>query len=481
LLVLEKFWMATEFFVRKLKQEIKIVLMQTSDEQKYRSSVADPSPTVRMFYKKHAELAAVSLSDEQQQLFDRLENSSSHFFVTGKAGTGKSVLLQHFKYTSNKKLVVVAPTGVAALNVGGQTIHSLFHIPPEFITKDSLRLDYPVAHLLRQLDAVVIDEVSMVRADLMDGIDYLLRSARRSDLPFGGVQMILFGDLFQLPPVVSDPELHKYFADNHGGFYFFNADVWKTTSLEIVELSHVFRQHDESFKMLLNAIRNGSADETVLAQLNKRASTAVPSEGTITLATTNQTVNEINEKKLAALPGQVYEYYAEITGKLEKQSFPTEEILKLKPGAQVMLLKNDTEKRWVNGTLATIYSLSKEEVKINIDGIIYSVSPATWSKVRYTYNRTNHKIEEEVTSSFTQFPLRLAWAVTIHKSQGHTYHSVIIDMGAGAFTHGQTYVALSRCTNLETIYLKQKIIKEDIIVDRTVIAFMEKAIVLQAT
>ena len=430
----------------------------------------------RLINQKRAELKDVVLSEEQQQLFEKLENTNTTIFVTGKAGTGKSLLLQYFRAYSKKRLVVVAPTGVAALNVGGQTVHSLFKLPLSVITKDKqkdLRLDSKTAYLLKNLDTVVIDEVSMVRVDMLEAIDFLLKKARSSDLPFGGVQMVMFGDLYQLPPVVSSRELQKYFTDTYGGVYCFNADSWKAANPEIVELSNIFRQKDGQFIDLLNTVRNGSVDDTLLIELNKRASVEIPSEGTITLATTNRSVREINDRRLNELPGQAHEFQAEITGQLEESAFPTEEILRLKVGAQIMMLRNDREKRWVNGTLGTIHSISGDEIKVDIDGYKYTVSPETWSKISYYYNREEQKVEEEVVSTFRQFPLRLAWAITIHKSQGQTYSSVVIDLGDGAFAHGQTYVALSRCTQLETLYLKRDVYREDILVDSNVVTFMK--------
>ncbi len=423
----------------------------------------------------------VTLSAEQQQLFEQLEHSSDHIFVTGKAGTGKSLLLQYFKLHSMKKLVVVAPTGVAAITVGGQTIHSLFRIPPSFIAAGTARLDKNVSKLLKSLDTVVIDEISMVRADLMDAIDHLLRKARGNEQPFGGVQMILFGDLFQLPPVVNDQELHRYFLEHHGGFYFFNAHVWQKAELEIVELSHIFRQKDKYFKELLNMVRKGNIDYMLLSELNERAKTPAPTSGSITLAATNFSANQINETALAALPGDVFEFKAKISGALEQSAFPTEEVLRLKKGAQIMMLKNDKDRRWGNGTLGTIHSVSAKLLEVNINGTTYTVTPETWSKIRYTYNQEKQQVEEEVVSAFTQLPIRLAWGITIHKSQGQTYQSVIIDMGRGAFTHGQTYVALSRCVSLEHLYLKQAITKRDIIVDIQVVTFMSKATILKTS
>lgn len=418
------------------------------------------------------DLAGIRLSSEQNNLFNLLENTTTSVFITGKAGTGKSALLQYFKQNSRKNIVVAAPTGVAALNVGGQTIHSLFKIKPGFVNKDELFPSNKTAELLQHIDTIVIDEISMVRADLMDAIDIILRKCRRNNLPFGGVQTVFFGDLFQLPPIVEDYELQKYFFDNHGGYYFFNSDVWKTTNVNLYELTTVFRQRDEKFKLLLNSIREGNISASYLDLLNSRVIKEIPMEGIITLAPTNNSVNGINQSRLAKIPSRKFEFDATVEGDLETSYFPTDEHLDLKVGAQVMFLKNDRERRWVNGTIGEIEKLNQDKVEVNIDGISYSVQPETWKKIRYTYNRIAKKIEEEVISSFTQYPLKLAWALTIHKAQGQTYGQVVIDMGQGAFTYGQTYVALSRCKTLEGLYLRRRISFEDILIDPLIVEFM---------
>jgi ATP-dependent exoDNAse (exonuclease V) alpha subunit len=289
----------------------------------------------------------------------------------------------------------------------------------------------------------------------------------------------MFGDPYQLPPVVADEGLNQYFAHNHGGPYFFNAEVWKKTKLNIFELNHIFRQKDDhEFKNILNKIRKNELEEDTLSALNKRHVANIPTENVITLATRNSVVDSINATRLNQIKSREYVYKAEISGHLENSAFPTEEFLKLRKGAQVMLLKNDTEKRWVNGTVGTVDSLSQTEVKVKINkgkgDIVYSIPRNTWTKIRYYYDVETRKIEEEVLSSFTQFPLRLAWAFTIHKSQGKTYNSVVVNMHGGAFAHGQTYVALSRCTSLEGLYLTQPIEYEDIKIDPVVVNFMSQ-------
>ena len=427
------------------------------------------------FNLQEIDVSEIKLSQEQQKLFSRFENTMSHMFITGKAGTGKSVLLQYIKLHTQKNIIVVAPTGVAALNVGGQTIHSLFLFPPSFIETKTLRLSVKTAKILKSIDTLIIDEVSMVRADLMDGIDYLLRKARDNDSAFGGVQLLMFGDLYQLPPVINEPDLITYFQELNGGYYFFNSLAWNGADLEIYELSQNFRQTDEDFKYILNSLRSGDITEDILESLNLRANLAAPTTGVITLATTNSTVFSINHQRLNSLSDKTYAYQATVTGNLDASSFPTESSLILKKGAQIMMLKNDSKKRWVNGSLGVIESVAENEITVNIDNHVYVVTPETWNKIRYSFNSEKRLIEEEVVSSFTQFPLRLAWAITVHKSQGQTYDSVVIDMGKGAFAHGQTYVALSRCKSLNTLYLKRPLTFNDVIVDPAIINFMKKA------
>ena len=427
------------------------------------------------FNLQEIDVSEIKLSTEQNKLFARFENTTSHMFITGKAGTGKSVLLQHIKLHTQKNIIVVAPTGVAALNVGGQTIHSLFLFPPTFIETKTLRLNNNTTKILKKIDTLVIDEVSMVRADLMDGIDFLLRKARDNDLPFGGVQLLMFGDLYQLPPVINEPDLITYFQELNGGYYFFNSLAWNGADLEIYELSQNFRQTDDNFRYILNSLRSGDISDDILESLNQRVNINTPSSGVITLATTNSAVFSINQQRLNSINDKPYNFQASVEGAIDATSFPTEGNLVLKKGAQIMMLKNDSKKRWVNGSLGIIESVTENEIKVNIDNKVHTVLPETWNKIRYSFNSEKRLIEEEVVSSFTQFPIRLAWAITVHKSQGQTYDSVIIDMGRGAFAHGQTYVALSRCKSLDTLYLKRPLNQNDVIIDPAIINFMKKA------
>lgn len=417
------------------------------------------------------------LSNEQKKLFNILETTNSNAYITGRAGTGKSFLLEYFTKHTSKTVVVVAPTGVAALNVGGQTIHSFFKLPPEVIDPKDVRIDYKTKEILKHVDAIVIDEVSMVRVDLMEAINVKLQLARKNKLPFGGIQMIMFGDLYQLAPVVSDGQMHRYFDDTYGGIYFFNADVYKEQPVTIYELGHIFRQKDPTFREILSTIRGGKNMESALAKINERFGADEPEGAFITLAGTNNTVHGINREKLAEIESEAKSYEADITGDITEASFPTEKKLLLKVGAQIMMIKNDKKKpgRWVNGTLGVVTKLGPETIRVSVNGVEHSVAKETWEKIKYVYDEEEERLEKETVSSFTQFPIRLAWAMTIHKSQGKTYDTVAIDLSDGAFAHGQTYVALSRCRSLEGIYMQSTIRPQDVIVDQDVVEFMAKA------
>lgn len=415
----------------------------------------------------------IKLSDEQQALFEVMEQTRQHLFITGRAGAGKSVLLRHFRENTRKRVVIAAPTGIAALNVRGQTIHSLFKLPPQLYRKGSLSPNTRLYSLLKRIDCLVIDEISMVRADIMDAIDERLREACDNDAPFGGVQVIMFGDVYQLPPVVEE-NLAPYFEAVHGGHFFFNALAWKQAEFKIYELTQVFRQKDPIFKDILNAVRDGTIVDSQISQLNGRYGDAVsiPAEGVITLAPTNSLVTAINQRRLDQLPGKARQYQAIITGEMKRSVFPTEENLQLKEGAQIVLLKNDKDGRWVNGTVGKIEKLFDDHIDVNIGGLVYTLDKETWEEVVYTYDQDTQKVEAKTTSSFTQYPIRLAWALTIHKSQGQTYESVALDLTTATFAAGQMYVALSRCTSMEGLFLKMPVKREHIIVDAKVTAFM---------
>jgi ATP-dependent DNA helicase PIF1 len=422
----------------------------------------------------------ITLSAEQEALLKIMEETSQHLFITGRAGAGKSVLLREFRAQTKKRVVVCAPTGIAALNVKGQTIHSLFKLKGQLYDEDALTKLIPNSRLrtlLKRIDTVIVDEISMVRADLLDVIDTRLRDAHKNDIPFGGVQVVMFGDPYQLPPVV-DEGLAPYFESVHGGHYFFNALVWKEAEFKVYELTQVFRQKDPVFKDVLNAMRDGSINDQQIAQLNERYDVSVndgiPMEGVVTLAPTNALVSQINEERLRQLKGKMHQYTADISGEMKKSAFPTEEHLQLKEGAQVVMLKNDPDGCWVNGTVGTVAELLENEIKVRIDGIAYTLKKETWEETVYEYDFETKKVEMKVASSFTQFPVRLAFALTIHKSQGQTYEQVAIDLTTAAFATGQMYVALSRCTSLEGLYLKVPVKRDSVMVDPKITAFMQR-------
>lgn len=424
-------------------------------------------------------MGRLSLSPEQQALFELIEHTREHVFVTGRAGTGKSTLLNHLAWSTEKSIVISAPTGVAALNVGGQTIHSLFRLPIGVIADHDIDQTAELRKLLNSIDTLVIDEVSMVNADLMDAIDRSLRQARqRAGEPFGGVQVVLFGDPYQLAPVPGGPEERAYFADTYRSMWFFDAKVWQEADLRIVELLQVHRQHESDFRFMLNAVRHGQVTKEIADRLNEVGARPAPEDGTITLATRNDTVNRINAQALGRLPGRVLTAKAEVSGDFGGRNYPADESLELKVGAQVMFLRNDVGQgdgpRWVNGTIGTVTKIDST-VFVDVDGEVHEVEPAIWEKFRYTWSPATKKLTKDVVAEFTQFPLRLAWAVTIHKSQGKTYDAAIVDLGTRAFTSGQTYVALSRITALEGLYLTRPLRPSDIMVDQDVERFMRDA------
>ncbi len=412
------------------------------------------------------------LSAEQSSVFATIEGTRDHIFVTGRAGTGKSTLLNHLSWNTSKQLVIAAPTGVAALNVGGQTIHSLFRLPIGVIADHDIEQSGDLRKLLNTIDTLVIDEISMVNADLLDAIDRSLRQARqRREEAFGGVQLVLFGDPYQLAPVPGDADERAYFEDQYRSMWFFDAKVWDETDLRIFELNTIHRQHEEEFKAMLNAVRHGVVTAEIAQRLNETGARPAPAEEAITLATRNDTVNRINASELAKLPGRALTAKAEITGDFGGRAYPAEVALELKVGARVMFLRNDSDQRWVNGTVGTVTKIDST-VWVEVDGEEHEVQPAIWEKYKYAYSAATKQLTRNIVAEFQQFPLRLAWAVTIHKSQGKTYDRAIVDLGARSFAPGQTYVALSRITELDGLYLTRPLKPSDIIVDENVRRFM---------
>lgn len=417
----------------------------------------------------------VQLTPEQQGVFDAIENTTEHLFVTGRAGTGKSTLLNHLSWHTQKQLVICAPTGVAALNVGGQTIHSLFKLPIGVIGNQPIEQPREVRKLLQKIDTLVIDEISMVSADLLDAIDRSLRQARqRRAEPFGGVQVVMFGDPFQLAPVPpSDPQERAWVEKNYRSMWFFDAHVWREAEMRIHTLREIHRQHDEEFRQLLTAVRYARVTAPMAQRLNEVGARQAPQDGIITLASRNATVSRINARELARLPGQSMTAEAEIVGEFTGRAFPADERLEIKEGAQVMFLRNDPDQRWVNGSVGTV-SRIKRTVYVEVDGEEHEVEPIVWEKLKYSYDPGTNELTRDVIGEFHQFPLRLAWAVTIHKSQGKTYDRAVVDLGARAFSPGQTYVALSRIRSLDGLYLTRPLQPNDIFADENVLRFMHE-------
>ncbi|GAA1996868.1 AAA family ATPase [Microbacterium ulmi] len=448
------------------------------------------------------------LSAEQEALFRLIEDTREHVFVTGRAGTGKSTLLQHLAWNTSKSIAVCAPTGVAALNVEGQTIHSLFRLPIGLIADSELEQSDPARKIMNAIDTLVIDEISMVNADLMDAIDRSLRQARgRRAEPFGGVQIVMFGDPYQLAPVPPRGDELRYIRDHYRSFWFFDAKVWTGSQsaigdaaslegfadlgpfgahLHIRELVEIHRQADPAFKAMLNAVRHGHVTADIARVLNDTGARRPPEPADgevpiITLATRNDIVNAINRRHLDALPGQSQTAVAEISGDFGRgDAYPADVELQLKVGAQVMFLRNDRDSqgeppRWVNGTIGTVTRIAGGTVRVDVEGHEFDVEPAVWERFRYAYDPRSKSLSRDIVAEFTQFPLRLAWAVTIHKSQGKTYDRAIIDLGSGAFAPGQTYVALSRLTSLDGLYLSRPLRPADIRVDPDVARWMTAA------
>jgi cytochrome c-type biogenesis protein CcmH/NrfG len=429
---------------------------------------------------------------EFQEALQLVQYTRQSVFLTGKAGTGKSTFLRYVCEHTRKKHIVLAPTGIAAINAGGSTLHSFFRLPfspllpddPRFTLRDGKIhefLKYTKAHrkLLYEVELIIIDEISMVRADIIDFIDRVLRiySHNMRD-PFGGKQMLMVGDVYQLEPVVKSDEreiLNRFYPSP----FFFNARVFQEMELVSICLDKVYRQSDPVFIDVLDHIRTNTAQPAHLQLLNTRVGAKMSqteNELAITLATRRDTVDYINQHRLAELPGDAATLKGRIQGDFPESSLPTQKELELKPGAQVIFVKNDQEHRWVNGTLGTISGMDENDTLyiVTEDGREVDVERATWHNIRYQYNETEHRIEEEELGTFTQFPIRLAWAITIHKSQGLTFSRVKIDLTGGAFTGGQTYVALSRCTSLEGITLEKAVTPGDVFVRPDIVHFAQR-------
>ncbi len=424
---------------------------------------------------------SIRMTREYRRALKTMEEGG-HVFLTGNAGTGKSTLLDMFRTQSSKKMVVLAPTGVASVNVRGQTIHSFFGFKPSTTTATVRRVDAEQIPLFKALETIVIDEISMVRADLLDCVDRALRMNRGIDKPFGGVQMVFVGDLFQLPPVVTQEEQYLFEMEYRSPF-FFSAYVMSQIDLQRIELTRVFRQRDKTFIQLLNNIRQRNVSREDIEMWNTSCFKKEVEEeigDVVHLTTTNKSADTRNAQELKRLKGQEWTFKARTEGSFDGGRAPSPEKLVLKEGAQVMFTSNDPMKRWVNGTLGKVISIRSKgllkgvaEIRVAVHGGgVVTVEQNTWNSYQYSRNIQNDHIEAEVAGSFTQYPLTLAWAVTIHKAQGKTFTKILLDMGYGAFAHGQLYVALSRCTTMKGITLKKPFSARDVIIDPRVLAFV---------
>lgn len=414
----------------------------------------------------------LEMTSEIEDILITFENTDSNVFLTGKAGTGKSTVLKYFRATTNKNIAVVAPTGVAALNVQGQTIHSFFGFSTT-ISPERVKLASAEKMLtIQKLDTLVIDEISMVRADLFDCIDIALRKTRDNALPFGGVQIIAIGDLLQLPPVVKKED-EEYLFTLYESPYFFSSNAYKNADFIKKELTKIFRQDDLEFINILNSVRYGDVSTNDLETINLKSKNKNFTKDVIKIVTTNAMAKKINDYELENLYGDEKLYKGQIIDDFNKEILPTDFELKLKIGTRVILLNNEKSGKWVNGDLATVVSLDKTSVKVQLDdGMYVDVEVNEWDNIKFILDEKSRKIDPTIVGKFIQLPLKLAWAITIHKSQGQTYDQVHIDFGWGTFAYGQAYVALSRCKSLKGLSLAKPITAADVKTDRVVIAFL---------
>ncbi len=430
------------------------------------------------------EIIKITKTQEFENAVEKLEKNNKSVFITGKAGTGKSTLLKYFRSKSEKEIAVLSFTGLAAINVGGETIHSFFNFPIGFIENKAITVNPEKSIILRTINTIVLDEVSMIRADLMDAIDMTLRKSRNTTLPFGGIQMIFIGDLHQLPPVI-EKELKDLYSKSYKTPFFFSADVFQTYKLSKIDLQKIHRQTEPIFVEILNNIREkkhvwASAQMLNRNVVNKDYLSTLQSNDTIVLCTTNAKTKTINEYYMGKINYPIIEYRAIVSGKYDPQSYPTDEILQLKESSKVMFIKNDNmTKKYVNGDIGIIRQLTKNSILVECKGCMISVERGKWDKYKYdiTYidfvneNGTVEKkrhIVKTLAGSFEQYPIKLAWAISIHKSQGQTYDNVLIDFDRGCFTSGQAYVALSRCRTYGGIKLRRPMVENDVILDNRI-------------
>jgi len=483
--------------------------------EKYRRDDVNPYASSASRSAKHREPEIPQLdfssNPEMAEALRIMDGATDNLFLTGEAGTGKSTLLRYFRHMTKKNLVVLAPTGVAALNVDGQTVHSFCGFGPDITLSKVKKLGPGSAkfQLLQKLNTIVIDEISMVRADLLDCVDKFLRmNGPMPSLPFGGIQMVFIGDLYQLPPVEKNFDHSSSLIREYQSPYFFDSRSFRAAKFEYVQLMTVYRQKDQVFLDVLNAVRNNAATAEHLQVLNQRSEIGGQKftfeKFAIYLTPTNARAKQVNNFFLERINSPLKVYQGEARGKFEDREHPTDLALQVKIGAQVMMLNNDQAKRWVNGTMGKVVGVKKEETQdephpsdmsyepdyddfenkaeaISSDRIIIEletgetayVLPHTWEMFQFVLDKSSEKIDSKTTGTFTQYPFKLAWAVTIHKAQGKTFDKVYVDLTTGTFAHGQLYVALSRCRTLEGLYLKRPVAPQDIILDERIVRFLE--------
>ena len=414
-------------------------------------------------------MVQTSFDNENKELmlaYELIANTNSSFFLTGRAGTGKTTFLRNVQMNVNKQFITLAPTGIAAILAGGETIHSFFGLPMEVCTPMTCgNMNEARIQSLIHADTIIIDEVSMVRCDIVDAIDNTLRKILSNTQPFGGKQIVFVGDMFQLPPVIQKGAEHDLLQDIYQteNFFFYKANVIKRIRLAKIEFKKVYRQdEDKQYLHILDNIRMNKVTPEELMHLNQRVIQPKGEDGmVITLASLNKTADSINQQRLAVIDSKEYVYEGTITGRFEASKLPVDLNLRLKVGAQVMFTRNDQHKRWANGTLAKVTKLSKDEIQVVLDnGYSYAVPCATWESYSYEYDRESRKLKKELTGSFTQFPLKLAWAITIHKSQGLTFDKMVLDLSRGLFVSGQLYVALSRVRSLDGLFLTKSVLSQ---------------------
>lgn len=425
----------------------------------------------------------IELSEEQKALYDLMENTRNNMFITGKAGTGKSYLLKYFKEHTKKNVLYTAPTGIAAINIGAVTIHSAFGFDNLKDGTKYFRLSLEKIDILRNLEVLIIDEISMVRVDVLEQVDKILQFYNRTNKPFGGKQVIVFGDIFQLPPIVKTREEQTCFLEKYGDVYFFNSNAYYNGNFEIKELRKIYRQTNRTFIDILNNIREGVLPSEYENILNQHYVSKAP-EGIVQLVTKNQIREEINSKNLEKINNKEYCYNAEIfynpnlkyKSKVDPDQYMCDFELKLKVGAHIMMISNDTKsKRWVNGTFGTISELGNDYIKVIIDGNEFTVQKHEFKKYKCFYNKKEKKLIYIEETCVKQFPVILAYAVTIHKSQGMTYQEVVCNL-EGCFAAGQAYVALSRCVSLDTLYLVHKVYQKDVFTNSSIMSFYNEQI-----